>query len=271
MPQRYFYPDLAKIESLRIKQGWTVDDLARNAGISRRTLDRLNGKKGVVMSTVRCIAEAFGMEPDDLLPGNADGAAKSKRQPRYDMEFRLELPFESITGTIVEAFKELVAAKLQSTDATIVISVQRGCTIITLNMSERDVIRLISLAMTAPDDISAGIPSFRTLLEAIRHVRASVCPRRGERTHIQLSSSDRQDFPEKLVSELVLAARAKTTKGGDVWLSFKVRSDAKLLQKQPGAAGDLRDYKMSKITLKMPSKSTKTSKQQGKGNRHRAT
>ena len=67
--QRYFKPDLKKIEALRIKHGLTVDAFAEKAGIDRRTLASLMRKNGVVMSTMCSIAKLLHVSVDALLPG----------------------------------------------------------------------------------------------------------------------------------------------------------------------------------------------------------
>jgi transcriptional regulator with XRE-family HTH domain len=150
MPQRYFKPDLKKIESLRIKRGLTINDFADKADISRRTLAGLSKKKAVVMSTMRSIAQALDVSVESLLPGYSENP--EPKDSRVTIRIEMAIPIKSFTATQQMEFTSLLKALLQSTDQINVTSVVDGSTIVTLDMSKTDAIRLMYLALNMKDD-----------------------------------------------------------------------------------------------------------------------
>jgi transcriptional regulator with XRE-family HTH domain len=60
-------PDGAKIKALRIKRGWTQEQLAEIAGISTRTVQRAEKANTAAFETLRAVAGAFEMDFDQLL------------------------------------------------------------------------------------------------------------------------------------------------------------------------------------------------------------
>lgn len=66
MPSR-LNPDGAKIKTLRIKQGWTQEQLAEIAGVSARTIQRAETAGSAAFDTLRAIAGAFETDFNQLL------------------------------------------------------------------------------------------------------------------------------------------------------------------------------------------------------------
>jgi transcriptional regulator with XRE-family HTH domain len=149
MPRSSFQPNLDKIESFRIKRGWTIDDLAAKAVCSPRTINSLKKGNRVQIKTVRKIAKAFGVSFESLLIGYVE--TPNEKGPRVTIRIELGIPFGSFTSSAKMEFRDLLIALLQSTDGINVTSVVAGSTIITLDMSARDAFRLIYLARATRD------------------------------------------------------------------------------------------------------------------------
>ncbi len=247
MAQRYFKPDLKKIEALRIKHGLTVDTFAEKAGIDRRTLARLMRKGGVVMSTMCSIAELFHVSVDTLLPGYSETPEPS--EPRVTVRVEMELPVTFFTSAETMQFKDLLIAVLQSTDKINVTSVAEGCTVVTLDMSQRDAVRLIHLALTPEDTSVPRSESDKWYI--IEEIHRDLRHRGAIRQRIQRSA---RVWSEELITTLLSAARAfvEFFPGNQVTLSFQIEEHAKQLQKHSELKRDLRKYNILTITLVLP-------------------
>ena len=66
-------PDGAKIRALRIQRGWTQEQLAEIAGISSRTIQRVETADCAAIETVRAVASAFETGFDQLLKTETRG------------------------------------------------------------------------------------------------------------------------------------------------------------------------------------------------------
>ncbi|MFR8011264.1 MAG: helix-turn-helix transcriptional regulator [Clostridia bacterium] len=56
-----------KIELLQAKQGWTVKELAKKAGISYQTLCTLKGRGGCLPKTAFKLAKALGVDVSEII------------------------------------------------------------------------------------------------------------------------------------------------------------------------------------------------------------
>src|SRR5579862_3698829 len=67
---RYYSPDLKKIEAILLQKGWAVADLARKGILSQRTIDSIMAGGRVYRSTLRKLATLLGVKnPVHLLLG----------------------------------------------------------------------------------------------------------------------------------------------------------------------------------------------------------
>jgi DNA-binding Xre family transcriptional regulator len=55
------------IDRLRKERGWTIDQLAEEAGLDRKQVYAVKNEMGVHTDSVRKIARALGCAPGDLL------------------------------------------------------------------------------------------------------------------------------------------------------------------------------------------------------------
>ena len=66
--RRYAELDGTKLRQLRLEQALTQHDLSQMTGVSEDAISRLeNGLRPAQPSTIRRLAEAFGVEPRELL------------------------------------------------------------------------------------------------------------------------------------------------------------------------------------------------------------
>jgi len=47
------------IKELRLKKGWTQEDLARHSGLSARTIQRAESEKSISSESMKCLAAVF--------------------------------------------------------------------------------------------------------------------------------------------------------------------------------------------------------------------
>ena len=66
--------NVEKLRELRRRRVLTLEELAEKAGVGRNTVWRLeHGVMGAQPRTVRKLARALGVEPEELVPGGAGG------------------------------------------------------------------------------------------------------------------------------------------------------------------------------------------------------
>jgi transcriptional regulator with XRE-family HTH domain len=74
--------DGARVRELRMAKMMTLPELAAKAGVARRTLvDAESGKRGARPDTIRCLAGALGVAPEELRPRTAVPVAQPPVAP----------------------------------------------------------------------------------------------------------------------------------------------------------------------------------------------
>ena len=146
-------PDGEKIARLRKAKLWRVEDLARKAGISVKTVENVEHGANVYMFTLAKFATALGVENSALLAGAdpPDDLPKKKRQ--IEVSLTINIPFDDFDQSaklisLIEKMKAVVKAH----DHIEVTGLMAGSTIITLEMSEADVHSLIAAFMAGKLD-----------------------------------------------------------------------------------------------------------------------
>ena len=71
-------PDGIRIRKLRIRRGWTQEQLAEIAGVSTRSIQRAERGSAASLETLRALAGAFEIEIAELLAAEANGAASAQ-------------------------------------------------------------------------------------------------------------------------------------------------------------------------------------------------
>lgn len=138
-------PDAEAIKRLRLEKGWRVEDLAKNAKCSAKTVENIERGASVYLFTLAKFATALGVEYALLVAGGEPQAESQTKERRFQVQITLSIPFEEFDQTeqlvsLIDLLKRLLPAK----DALEVKGLMAGSTIITLEMSEADVRALIS-------------------------------------------------------------------------------------------------------------------------------
>lgn len=76
--------DAEKIKRLRIEHIWTQEQLAEVAGISYRTIQRIEATGKAGMESIRALANAYGIESSELLRPAAKTAEDPSRKPKAE-------------------------------------------------------------------------------------------------------------------------------------------------------------------------------------------
>jgi transcriptional regulator with XRE-family HTH domain len=87
--KRTVEPDGQAIQRLRMQKGWRVEDLAKKAQCSLRTVENVESGENVYLFTLRRFAEALGVEVSTLMPG-----AMPPEQPKKErvLKVTIEVP-----------------------------------------------------------------------------------------------------------------------------------------------------------------------------------
>ena len=70
-------PCFKKIRSLRKEKGWTQEELAERAHISRQTVGRAEKSINISLKTLEAIANAIGVSCSFLYPNNVSGGGRA--------------------------------------------------------------------------------------------------------------------------------------------------------------------------------------------------
>jgi transcriptional regulator with XRE-family HTH domain len=77
MNGRFLSIDGPKLRGLRRARALSLRDLAERSGVAFDTINRLElGKQNAQARTVRALAEALGVEPEELMKGEGFGQAR---------------------------------------------------------------------------------------------------------------------------------------------------------------------------------------------------
>ena len=147
-----------RVELARLmkEQGWSIQELAKKAGVHRKTLARLFEGKSLRISTIRQIAVALGKTPDALitLPMASVSAVKDDNNAATTAALRYSFDVElsdrrSLERDEIPALLEQLQTKIRELGPLVVDSTQPGT------------IRISSLA-TQDDEVRAFVRAFCT-------------------------------------------------------------------------------------------------------------
>jgi transcriptional regulator with XRE-family HTH domain len=143
LKNRTVAPDGKAIQRLRIEKGWRVEDLAKKAKCSLKSVENVERGANAYLYTLSKFAQALGVAVSTLMIGT-EPPDPPKKERRFKVQFTLEIPFEEFDESeqlvgFLAILKQIVQAKHEITVA----GVEEGSTIITLEMSMDDIERLI--------------------------------------------------------------------------------------------------------------------------------
>ncbi len=136
-------PDGKAIQRLRIEKGWRVEDLAKKAKCSLKTVENVERGANVFLYTLSKFAQALGVEVSTMMIGT-EPPDPPKKERRFKVQFTLEIPFEEFDESEpLVSFLAMLKQIVQAKHEIAVAGVEEGSTIITLEMSMDDIQRLI--------------------------------------------------------------------------------------------------------------------------------
>ncbi len=138
-------PDGDTIKRLRIEKGWRVEDLARKARSSVKTVENVERGANVYLFTLAKFATALGVEYITLVSGSKPAPEPPKHGPTVKVHIVLSIPFDQFEESEkLSGFIELLKRVIQARDHINVLAVTDGSTVITIEMSKEDMLKLFS-------------------------------------------------------------------------------------------------------------------------------
>ncbi len=138
-------PDAEEIRRLRLEKGWRVEDLAKHAKCSVKTVENVERGANVYMFTLAKLAKELGVEYVALVEGGKPPPEPPKPDPRVQVQVVFSIPFdqfdesEQLTG-----FMEFLKQFMKGGGNVNVVGVAPGSTIVTLEMSVQDMLALFA-------------------------------------------------------------------------------------------------------------------------------
>jgi transcriptional regulator with XRE-family HTH domain len=143
-----------EIARLRQAKLWRVEDLARKARVSVKTVENVEHGANVYMFTLAKFATAFDVESQSLIAGGTIvQPLPPKKERRIEVNLTISIPYEDFDESeqLVSLIDSLKAV-IQAANAITPKAAMAGSTIITLEMSEADVHSLIAAYMAGKLD-----------------------------------------------------------------------------------------------------------------------
>jgi len=140
------------VRGQRKAKGWNVQDLAKKAGYSVKTIERVEKGLPVYIATLSDVANALGMRYELLLADPPLERGRDYKEPipaedgterRLQVVVKIEVPYYAfVESERLEQFLKLLQHLLPAKEQITKVSVEQGSVILTLSMAESDVYRL---------------------------------------------------------------------------------------------------------------------------------
>jgi len=141
--------DSEVLDIYRNKRELTDEQLASSCGISDRTVRRIREEGQGSWDTVKRLAGGLGIDVELLVngidPPVADSPPRIKR--RFEVVIRMDVPFKQMDTQMKAEKKALLGKVISGMSEIEILKVQDGSTILTLEMSEGDILRLLAAMM----------------------------------------------------------------------------------------------------------------------------
>lgn len=141
---RYYKPDLHKIEAILIKKGWSGSKIAETGLLSQRTVDGIMRGKAILRSTLKKLAKALGVEdPSSLLPSEELPVEPPAKKKIVVIAFQYDVPASTFDET--EGFDRLLTAIKEALQRSCSVNPQAflGSVLVTLDIETSDVNRVL--------------------------------------------------------------------------------------------------------------------------------
>ncbi len=167
LKNRTVEPDGVEIQRLRIEKGWRVEDLARKAGCSLKTVENVEKGENIYVYTLKRIATALDVEPSKLLIDEDDAPPERMRKKERGWKITLEVstPYDEFdeSSDLVSLLQALMSRLGgRGIEPT---GLQEGSTLIEIEMTLEQFLELAEAyadgrlddlnieSITAPDDL----------------------------------------------------------------------------------------------------------------------
>jgi transcriptional regulator with XRE-family HTH domain len=210
LKNRTVEPDGVEIQRLRIEKGWRVEDLAKKAGCSLKTVENVEKGANVYIYTLKRVASALGVDPSDVLIDGDDAPLERRRKKErvFKITFEVSVPFDEFdeSSDLVSFLQGLVSrlggGEMEPT------GVKEGSTLIEIEMTLEQFLELAeAYADGRLDDLnieSIGTPD--DLLEEV--ARAARDDDRGKRfVNRRARQRKRQELQDRLHRAMLLLKR----------------------------------------------------------------
>jgi transcriptional regulator with XRE-family HTH domain len=138
-------PDAEAIKRLRLEKGWRVEDLAKNAKCSVKTVENVERGANVYRFTLAKFAKELGVEYVALVAGGKPPPMPPRPNPNVQVQIVLSIPFDQFDESEqLGGFIEFLKQFMQGGGNINVVGVTPGSTIITLEMSFEDMVALFA-------------------------------------------------------------------------------------------------------------------------------
>jgi transcriptional regulator with XRE-family HTH domain len=210
LQNRTVEPDGVEIQRLRIEKGWRVEDLAKKAGCSLKTVENVEKGANVYIYTLKRVASALGVEPSDLLIDGDDAPLERRRKKErvFRITFEVSVPFDEFDeSSDLVSFLQTLVSRLGGGEMEPT-GVKEGSTLIEVEMTLEQFLELAeAYADGRLDDLnieSIGTPD--DLLEEV--ARAARDDDRGKRfVNRRARLRKRQELQDRLQRALLLLKR----------------------------------------------------------------
>lgn len=135
-----------RVKTLRLQREWNMEELARKAGCTSRTIENVEkGGKRVYAITLMAIAKALGVSHADLLtePIGDHPAPEGRRFAGVNIVFKMNFQNIDASDELMDLMNRLAAA-IGARSEIEVLALEDGSLIVTVGMSEEDALRLIA-------------------------------------------------------------------------------------------------------------------------------
>jgi len=138
-------PDGEAIKRLRLEKGWRVEDLATKAICSVKTVENIERGANVYVFTLAKIAKALGVEFMTLVQGGKPPPEPPKPESCVQVKVEVSIPFDQFDESEqLDGLITVLKGLLSGGGNIRVVGVAPGSTIITLEMTVRDMLALHS-------------------------------------------------------------------------------------------------------------------------------
>jgi transcriptional regulator with XRE-family HTH domain len=150
-------PDADAIRQARRERGWSAEELAAAAGVSKRTIEKIEKGNDLYPATLKLIADALGMKYRDLL-ASPEAEPPPRAKPGIKLRLELDLPYEELDQSaqllsFVKELMKLVAAKGEAEVAQVL----EGSVIVELELGEEDARALTAYWQSHKDESGAVV------------------------------------------------------------------------------------------------------------------